>query len=401
LKHGGLAYFYRLEIQIPQPSASVSLPMVDGNNPTNQDRQMIVVPKGGRRAVPIAVRRNDFGTPANLLIDKLPVGVTLTMDPVDFSQPQVIAIFEAKPDAAIAGGLVDVKFAPADASVKIASHVRHDIQLSGGNNGNNTHSLIVDRLALGVAEAAPFSIEMVEPKVPLMQNGGGNLKIIAKRDKGFTGAITVSPVISPPGLGMGGATVIAEGANDCLVPINAQPNAAPRKVKLAFMGTANAGKGNVWVGTQMATLEIAPPMITFTQARAAIPQGETGAIVCKITVNTPFAGKAKARLLGLPNKATAKEVEFDANATEITIPVIVDKTTPPGKNSVYCNVDIFKDGELISHNVGGGELRIDVPRPAAKAATPGPAAPKPQSRLDQLRQEQEQKAAEGKKAEKK
>lgn len=390
LRNGAVGYFYRVEIQNAIPTANVSLPMVDGNNPTNQDRQMIVVPKGGRRAIPVAVRRSDWGGPATLMIDKLPAGVTLSHEPIDFSQPQVIVILEAKPDAAVGGGLLDAKLVPADVNVKPLSGVKQDIQLSGGNNGNNYHSMITDRLGVGVTEGAPFSIEIVEPKVPLVQNGGMNLKIIAKRQPGFTGAITVNPVTTPNGLGIGGSTVILENATECLVPLNAAANAAPRKFKLAFMGFANTGKGNVWVGTQLASLEIVPPFVAFTQQRTAIEQGSTGVIVCKIATTTPFTGKAKAFILGLPNKATAKELEIDATQAEVTFEVQTDKTTPAGKHNVFCQVIIVKDGESIIHNVGGGELRVDVPRPAPAATTaaPKPVGPKPVSRLDQLRQEQ-------------
>ena len=72
------------------------------------------------------------------------------------------------------------------------------------------------------------------------------------------------------------------------------------------------------------------------------------------------------------------------------------------KHGVFCQLIVEKNGEQIVHNVGGGELRIDVPLPPkVAAATPAPAAAKPAapaaakpvekrlSRLEQLRQEQE------------
>src|SRR5262249_17501637 len=131
----------------------------------------------------------------------------------------------------------------------------------------------------------------------------------------------------------------------------------------------------------------------------------------KVKVNAPFAGPAKIKLLGLPPKVTAPDVEITADAKELNIPVTVDATGPPGQHrGLFCQVNIVKEGEPIVHTAGGTELRIDVPivakaepaKPAAAAATT-PAAQKPPekrlTRLEQLRKEQEEreKAAKEKK----
>ena len=59
----------------------------------------------------------------------------------------------------------------------------------------------VDRAAVAVTEEVPFKISIVEPKVPLVQNGSMNLKIVAERKPGFKGPITIYPLFNPPGVG--------------------------------------------------------------------------------------------------------------------------------------------------------------------------------------------------------
>jgi hypothetical protein len=264
----------------------------------------------------------------------------------------------------------------------------------GGNNATY-HMLPTDRIAIAVTEASPFRIDAIEPKVPLVQNGSMQLKVTAKREKGFTGPITVLPVVTPPGLGIAGATVIPENATVCAININAAGNAPPRKWRLAFMAFANGGGGNLWVGSQLVTLEVAPPFVTFAQQRTAVEQGQSTQVICKLTTNTPFTGKARATLVGLPPKVTAAPIEFESGTPEIAFNVSTDKTSPAGKHNTFCQVTIVKDGETIFHNLGGGELRIDVPIPAktTAAASAPPKTnqpPKPLSRLEQLRKEQEE-----------
>ena len=95
----------------------------------------------------------------------------------------------------------------------------------------------------------------------------------------------------------------------------------------------------------------------------------------------------------------------------LSFDVTTDKTSPAGKHGVFCQVVIEKGGEQVVHNVGGGELRIDVPLPPKAAAATPPAGAKPAapaapaerrlSRLEQLRKDQEEKEKAAKKEEKK
>ena len=401
LRKGGVDYFYRIELTTIQPTTTTSIPKVDGNNLSNQDRQSITVPKGGRFATMVIANRADWGGAATVALDKLPPGLTIHTDPVDPGLNLVPAVFEAKADAPVGGLLADVQVKPLDAKVLANTRTDLDVNFNIGVNNTVFHRLYTNQIAVAVTEAAPYSIEVIEPKAPVVQNGSMNLKIVAKRAAGFKGAITVYPLFTPPGAGIQGSAVIAENATEVLLPFNAAPNAAARKWKTAIIAVGDAGKGPVWTSSQLFTVEIAPPFVAFVQERSAVEQGAKSQVFCKVQVNTPFEGKAVVKLIGLPAKAVAPDRELTKDLKEIAFDVATDKTTPAGKHGTFCQVIVTHNGETIYHNVGGGEFRVDVPLPpkattaAAPAVAPPPVAAatvvaKRLTRLEQLRLEQEQ-----------
>ena len=131
----------------------------------------------------------------------------------------------------------------------------------------------------------------------------------------------------------------AANQTETVLPMNAAGNAQVRKWKTAVLAVATVGNGPVWVSSQLATLEIAPPFVTFAMERAASEQGKNVEMFCKIQHNTPFVGGAKVRLVGLPPKVTAPEVEITKDTKEIVFKLTVDKTTPAGQHrNIFCQV---------------------------------------------------------------
>jgi hypothetical protein len=120
----------------------------------------------------------------------------------------------------------------------------------------------------------------------------------------------------------------------------------------------------------------------------------------KVEKTRKFDSPATIELLGLPNEVTTELRQIDEAATEVIFPVTTTVKSPPGLHkTLVCRAVVKSQGEPITHIVGGGELRIQPPlppksnvaaKPAAKAAPPAPskpAAPRPVSRLEQLRAE--------------
>ncbi|MBP3959752.1 PPC domain-containing protein [Gemmata sp. G18] len=406
LKKGGADYFYRIELTPVAAAISTTIPKVDGNNPANQDRQTITVPKGGRNAVLVIANRADFGGPLNIGLDKLPAGVTLTAEQMEAGLNVVPVVFDAKPDAPTAGHLAVITAVHPDPNVKASYKLSLDAALVLGPPNQTVYARHeINRTAVAVGEVAPYSIEVIEPKVPLVQNGSFNLRVVAKRAAGFKGAITVFPLWTPPGMGIQGSAVIPEGQTETVLPMNAAPDAGARKWKTAVHAVADAGKGPVWVSSQLFALEVAAPVVTLAMERPAVEQGGQTQLFCKVAVTRPFEGKAKVTVYGLPTKVTTQVLEVTKDTKEIAFPIVADKTSPIGQHNVFAQVVIDKGGELITGNTGGTQLRIDAPLPPKVAATPtpqpNPMTPKPPTptpatpekrltRLEQLRKEAEE-----------
>jgi len=232
-----------------------------------------------------------------------------------------------------------------------------------------------------------------------------NLKVVAERKEGFKAPIAIAMVYNPPGVGSAGGVTIPEGANEAAILVNANGGAPPRDWKIAVSGTATVGNGPVWVSSQLATLKIAPPYVSFAMERASVEQGKSTQILCKVTQNAPFEGAAKVELVGVPPKVTVPPVEITKETKEFTLQVATEESSPAGPHkNLFCQVLITVEGEPVLHATGGTEIRIDVPlkpRPAAAAVAAKPAAPpppaaRPLSRLEKLRLEQEEREKEGK-----
>ena len=408
LLKGGADFFYRLEITTPAPSARLCLQKADLSNVLNQERQAIQVPRGGRFGTLLISLREDLSGPLTMGLDKLPAGVRMDAEAMDPGQGIVPVVFEAKPDAVVGGHLTElmVKHA-ADPNVVIRKENWQDIPFVLGQNQTIFSRHVADRVAVAVTAECPYSIEVIEPKVPIVQNGSYNLRVVAKRAAGFTGPINVHPLWQPPGVSFVPAATIVAGANETTLAMNAAGNAQVRKWRTALLAVATVGDGPMWTSSQMFTVEVAPPLVAMTMERPAVEQGAQTQLFCKLTVTAPFEGKAKATILGLPPKVACPDLEFDSNAKELAFPITADKASAVGKHGgIFCRVVLEKNGESIVQAAGGTELRVDAPLPPKVAVTPPPTAtpmpmtpapapappqpPKRLTRLEQLRLEQEE-----------
>src|SRR5207248_2466775 len=129
---------------------------------------------------------------------------------------------------------------------------------------------------------------------------------------------------------------------------------------------------------------------------AAAEQGKPAQVLCNFEQKSPFEGKAKVQLVGLPANTSAAEREIASSDLKLVFDVQTNAKSPTGQhNSLFCVVTVMKNGEPIVHNTAqGGVIRIDAPPPAPAApvaaapASPTTAPAAPLSRLQKLRMEQ-------------
>ena len=410
LGRGGPDLVYRVEFQPVKPKLSLSIPRVERYG---QYRQQIYVPRGGRFATLINAGRANFGGELVLEGKDLPAGVKMICENMPSNLSSMPVVFEAAGDAPLSGKLIDFTARHADEKTGIRGGFGNSADFVRGGPGQSIYRRkAVDRLAIAVVDELPFSIEIVEPKVPIVRNGSMLLKVVAHKKEGWDEQINVQLPFRPPGIGASSSVNIPKGKTEVLYPINANGGAQIKKWRVYALGTS----GGMWASSQLANLEIADAYATLELQRAACEQGQEAQILCKINHKTPFDGEASLQLLGIPPKVTTTDLKLNKETKELVFTLKTDPASPVGKHNLVCRLTITQNGEPIVSRAGGVQLQIDKPlppppnqpkpKPAAKVAAkpapkPAPAAnqpkPKPLTRLQKLRlaakQRQEARAA--------
>jgi len=395
LQAGGPNYLYRIEITPSQPALTTSLPEKTRYIPT-----ILSVHSGNRAALMVNASRAGFGGELNLDFPNMPAGMTFEVPVMPANRSTIPVLFSAAAGAAPAGALVEVVGTPVDEKVKVPSQFKQRTLLVRGQNNRDVWGHDADRMAAVLAAKVPFTIQIVQPKVPVTRAGSLGLKIVATRDEGFTAPILVRMLYNPPGIGSSASISIPEGKNEASIPITANDGAAIGMWPIVVTGVANAGGGNVEVASQMAQLEISDRYFNFAFEKSAAELGQETEMIVNVEKRSEWEGTAVVKLLGLPANTTCltESVEITRESTQMVFRIKVDEKAKPGKNtSLVCRAIITRDGEQITTTLGSGELRIDKPLPApvekpkvaAAPAAPKPAAapaPKPVKRLSRLEQ---------------
>jgi hypothetical protein len=408
LKKGGPDYFYRVEVTPVAAKLVLSPPnesIQRGIGPIN-----LAVPRGNRQSVLINATRTDFGGDLNLSLSGLPAGVAFDVDPMFVGIATIPVVLSAKPDAPIAGTLANVEGKHVDPKVQIPCEFSATSEMVLGQNLVVVWPRVVDKLAVVVTEEAPFSIEVVEPKVPLVRGGSMNLKVVARRKPGFDAAIGVALPWNPPGVGSSGGVTIPAKANEALIPMNADGAAPLTTWRIVVDGTSSGPTGPIRVSSQLAKLTVAQQFLTLGFQAASVEQGKETDLVATVNKVADFPGEATVTLIGLPNKVTTDVKKVTKDAKDIIFKIKTDKASPAGNHqNLFCQIIVTMNGEPIVHNLGSGTLRVDVPlppKPASAAAAPAavaapkPAAPAPPpekrlTRLEKLRLEAAERAKAG------
>ncbi|MBX3451224.1 MAG: pre-peptidase C-terminal domain-containing protein [Planctomycetaceae bacterium] len=402
LGRGGDAFHYRVEFEPVTPTLEASV-----NEITQFVEHRLVVAQGNRAPLVVTATRRDFGGRLTFLGENLPEGVTVEAPGMQDNQNTTQVTLLASPEAPLSAKLSKLfaKLDDANNPYPPTGEIRQDATLVRGQNNRPFWTEPLPGLVIGVVEKAPFTVEIVQPKVPLVQNGQMHLKVVAHRDEGFTAPIKVDLGLNPPGVNSSREVSIAEGQTEALILMNAAGNAPPGEWDLCIRAEAPYGNGRIVVGSPFAKLTVSEPFLKFNYASvAAVETGAETVLPIQIEVAKPFEGDAKVTLVGLPNKVTTEEKAINTEVKELLFPVKAEADANPGlTKNLFCQVVIMKDGEPILHNLGSGQLRVDKPlppkpnaQPVAEAPKPAaPAAPvaKPLSRLEMLRQQQKEKLA--------
>jgi len=377
LGNGGPDYTYRIEITPVQPSLTLSIPQVARND--SQTRQYIVIPKGNRFATMVSAKRANLSGELIFSADGLPAGVTMQADTMPAKVDAMPLVFEAPSDTSIGGKFIDLTAKVVDSTNEIKSQFKHDIELVQGPNNTYYYGTRVDKLYLAVTKEAPFKLRIIEPKVPLLQAGTMDLKVVADRKSGYDEAINVKMLWNPPGVSSLPDVTIPKGSSHVDYHLNATSDAQTRAWKIAVLATApplgasptsegraarGEGGGTVWVSSQLANLEIGPSVLAGKIETVSVSPGQSAKLICKLEPKEPFDGKATIKLMGLPDKVTASEVQITKDDKEAVFELTVDPNCGTGSHrALFCNLTFKKNAETVSQAFArDGILRIVPPK---------------------------------------
>ncbi len=361
LLRGGPLFTYRIEVSPVQPKLLTYLPEMVINS--SQERRAVPVPKGNRYATLLRVKRSDIGGEDTVDVQGLPDGVSFTTNKIDKSVDTVPLIFEAKSDAAPAQKKFTVVAKPVEppANTKILSKVEHRVEVTENGNQRAYYGVTEEDIAVAVTDEVPVTINAVQSKVPVLQNGSMNLKVTAERRNDFKGPIRIEVLYGPPGIGTPGTITIPEDKNEGAITISANGNAPITKWKTCITGNIDTGKGTTWFSTGLIDLEVAPPFVGGSLVRTYIDQGGEGTMTLKLDQKNAFDGKAKVALVGLPQGVTSEEREITKDDKDVKFTL---KATPEAQvgqhKTVFASFTLLRDGEPMTNTIAsGGILRVD------------------------------------------
>ena len=400
LDRGGPAYVYRIELTASEPSVKFSSPNYSVND--SHLRQFIAVPRGGRYATMVNVTRNNVSGDMKFQMPNLPTGVKLLTTTLSKDLSSINLLFEAAPDAPLAGAAVPITLTPTDPAQKVTGLLSQEFEIV--RNGNVIYyTEFEDKLPVAVIEEVPYSLEIIKPSVALAANGVMEMKVVAKRKEGFKAPIRVMLMWRPAGVSSLGEQTIAEGSSECTFVLDANAAAPAGKWDFTVLGEAENGSGRMYNASPFCEISTGPAYLTApTMALTAVEQGKETEMVCKLEHPLPFDGEAEARVIGIPDSIQIEPTKINKDTQEAVFKVKTTDKSPLGKQAnLFVQVGVPVPGGIAMHRVGTGSvLRIDPvrkappPKPAAAttvAAAKPAAGPKPVekrlSRLEQLRQE--------------
>jgi hypothetical protein len=364
LGRGGPLFTYRVEVNPVEPALDLSLLE---NKPAQ-----IAVPRGNRAFLLVSANRHDFGGPLSVHFSGMPPGVTTVLEDVRDGESAFPVVIQAASEAVATGALVDMTASLASTGgPNVQGRLKQDVVLVFGVNETVFWQRRVDRLALAVTDPAPYEIEIAQPRAPIVRNGTKDLKVQAKRNKGFDSPIDLRIPWLPSGVGAGTATIPA-GATAAVIHMDANSGAAVGVRKIAVTG-ASAGHS---VCSPFADFEVAEPWVSFEVASVETERGKPAEMMVKVTQLHDYTGTFKADLLGFPGGIATTPQDFSHGTSEIRFPMTVAGDAPVGKHEgLFIRAIIEANGEQVLHQSGSGRLTVFEPLPQTlQQQAPPPAA---------------------------
>ncbi len=394
LSEGSPTYAYRIEVAPPAASVGLSITELQ-----RYFSQTVTVPQGGKAAVLLRATRSGFGGDLALQLLEPPAGLRMKVGSIPANASYMPVVFEADADAPIDATLSPLVAETTSAdSPAVRGTLEQRTMLVRGQNNRDMWGHDAQRLAVSVGEATPFSIELVQPTVPIVRGGAGFFTVRAKRAEGHKDVIYLQPVYNPSGTSTSRSIRIAADQTEVQVPVTATTNAALGSFPFAMHARSKSKNSLVWTSSDYVNLDVEDSYFDFKFVKAVIEAGQSGNVVVGVEAKRPPEGDVEFEIVSLPSGVTAAQnkIKWDGKSPQIVFPVQVsEKTRVAPHKTIHIKAVITRPEGTILQTAGRGELQVTAPAvkiasaPAKPAPQAAPAA-KPLSRLEQLRQAKKQ-----------
>ncbi len=396
LRSGSDIHQYRIEVTEKQPEIGLSLKEL------RRDQAMVApVPAGGATGMVVQTQRSGYNGEIDLELEGLPDGITATTFPVPSGRNEIPVLLTADKDAELAASLFDIIGSGDEDDFSLTGDFRQEHKLVLGQNRRHMWSYDTERAAAAVTEPAPFEIELIQPKTPIVRRGSKNLKVRIKRDEGFDKTVSLRTLYNPPGVGINNSRKIGEGKSEATIPITANGNAAMGQWPLIIVASYATDIGTAQVATNAIMLDVQDSLFSYDFPRSAAELGTEDVVTLSLEVMREYEGDGEVELVGFPNGVSSPEPtqKIEPDDTAVSFPIVIAEDAKVGKHKTLNVVSrVTVDDEVIVQTTGTGVLRVDEPLPTETEEAEEPEkkkekkseASKPLSRLEQLRQQKSQ-----------
>ncbi|WP_145422245.1 PPC domain-containing protein [Planctomycetes bacterium K23_9] len=392
LRGGSPIHNYRIEVTMPDPTFALTLKEL-----RRDEAQVVSVPAGGSIAMVVTSARSVYNGEIQMELAGLPEGVAATTFPIPPGRNEIPVVLTASKDAKQTASLFAVAGHGDEKNFNVMGRLSQTHKLVLGQNRRHMWAYKTNRAAMAVTEKAPFSIELVQPKTPIVRSGSKNLLVKIVRDEGFDGVVSLRTLYNPPGVGVNNSRRIDKGKTEALIPITANGSAAIGKWPVIMVASYATKNGTAYISTEAALLDVQNSIFKYEFPKSAGELGSEVSVALKMEVLREYEGDAEVQLVGMPNGVTSPTPiqKINKDTKVVTFPLVIADNAKVAKHKTLNVQSRIKVGdETIVQTTGTGELRVDKPLPpkkdapkvAKKAVAKKPAAPKALSRLEQLRQ---------------
>ncbi len=359
---------YRIEIEPVRDEISTSIAARVIDSVECPRLTSIGVAPGNRWNVNINLSEgqgNRYKGDLDIVATGLPPGVQMIASRIIAGAKQAQAQFIAGPEVKPQVGLITLQCQTTDGT-SLVSRSQQSFPFVNRSGGHAWHTVVVDQYAFAITDPAPYTVELVQPPIPLSQQSELAVQLKFTRQPGFNEALEFQCDWLPPGVEGEPTVTIPEGKNESLMHLTADANAKPGTWKLAVTASTTGGSyylgvGRIRTATNFIDLIIAEPYVVLKNHPAAVRRGATAQIEWDVEQKKPFTGEAEAILLGLPKGVTVTaNLKLKLTDTKLIFEIIATSEALMGQyKELTCELVFKASGQEIRQRSGKGILRVD------------------------------------------